>query len=218
MDPLRTYDYLALARRRVFDRVRHLSAEQYAREFPIGRGTLGRTLTHIMISEWYYVERMQRRDVPEYAQWPIRDENPPPFTELDAAWNEQAVRTRAALGAVRDWTTALEYRVTDDDGRRLIVTASPADIFTQLALHEVHHRAQAMSMLRHLGLPVSDIDFNALMYRRRAADPETSLSPFPSAEVGTVPFRSGAGGEGDSPLRGQSPGPARCPRAGRARA
>ncbi len=50
MEPLRTYDYLTLARQRIFERVRPLSAEQHAREFPIGRGTLGRTMTHIMIS------------------------------------------------------------------------------------------------------------------------------------------------------------------------
>jgi uncharacterized damage-inducible protein DinB len=53
----------------------------------------------------------------------------------------------------------------------MIVTASAADQFTQLVLHEVHHRAQAMNMLCHLGVAVAteDIDFNALMFARRAA-------------------------------------------------
>lgn len=167
MDPLRTYDYLVLARQRVLGWVRSLSEEQYAREFPIGLGTLGRTLTHIMSCEWYYVERMQGRDVPPHNQWPIRDEEPPPFAALEAAWAEQADRTRAAIAGVRDWGAELEYRVTWDDGRPRIVTASVADIFTQLVLHEVHHRAQAMNMLRHLGVTLDDIDFNTLMYRCR---------------------------------------------------
>jgi uncharacterized damage-inducible protein DinB len=169
MHPLKIYDYLTLARRRIFDRIRPLSAEQYLRQFPIGLGTLARTLTHVMISEWYYVQRMHGRDVPPYAQWPIRDEDPPPFPALQETWTRQAAETRAAIGAVHDWDGTLEYRVTSDDGRRIIVTASPADICTQLALHEVHHRAQAMNMLRHLDVALEDLDFNSLMFERREA-------------------------------------------------
>ena len=35
MQPLKIYDYLTVTRQQVFERVRPLSAEQYAREFPI---------------------------------------------------------------------------------------------------------------------------------------------------------------------------------------
>src|SRR5262245_52254820 len=138
MNPLRVYDYLVLARQRVLDAVLPLSAEQYAREFPIGVGSLSRTLTHIMISEWYYVQRMTEGNVPPYEQWPIRWEQPPPFATLEAAWDKQAGATRAALGAVSDWDADIEYRVVADDGRPKIVAASAADLFTQLVLHEVH--------------------------------------------------------------------------------
>lgn len=169
MEPLRTYDYLTRTRHQLFDRVRPLSSEQYAREFPIGLGTLGRTLTHVMISEWYYIQRMDQRDVPPYEQWPIRDEQPPPFPDLETIWTRQAGDTRAALGTPRDWNAEIEYRVTDDDGRRMIVTATAAGLFTQLAFHEVHHRAQVLNMLRHLGVQLRDIDFNATMFARREA-------------------------------------------------
>ena len=169
MDPLKTYDYLAVARRRLLDWVRPLTPDQYAREFPIGLNSLARTLTHIMSSEWYYIERMRQADVPPHDQWAIRDEIPPSFPALEAAWTEQAGQTRATLAAIRDWSTELEYQVTDDSGCRLIINASPSDIFTQLVLHEVHHRAQAMNMLRQLGVPASDLDYNALMYKRRPA-------------------------------------------------
>lgn len=170
MEPLKVYNYLARARERMFEWVRPLSAEQYARTFPIGLETLGRTLTHIMISEWYYVQRIRRCDVPPYEQWPIQEESPPPFAALEDAWIEQAGHTRAAISAVRDWNADLEYRVINDDGRPEIVTASAADIFTQLVLHEVHHRAQALNMLRHLGVAAEDLDFNTF-YKRRAASP-----------------------------------------------
>jgi uncharacterized damage-inducible protein DinB len=186
MEPLRTYDYLTLARQRVFEWIRPLSSEQYSREFPVGLGTLGKTLTHIITSEWYYVQRLQGSEVPPYDQWPIhpvhpgdegprrpsaRKENPPPFATLEATWIEQARHTRDALSAVRDWNQELEYQVTDDDNWSAIVTTSRGDIFTQLALHEVHHRAQAMGMLRQLGVALDDIDFNTLMYKLRSVSP-----------------------------------------------
>ena len=166
---MRIYDYLTLARQKVFDCVHPLSVEQYACVFPIGLGTLGRTLTHIMICEWFYVQRIEQRVVPPYDQWPIQDEKPPSFGVLEATWIEQAKQTRAALSAVRDWDTAIEYRTLSDgqNDPSQIVTASAADLFTQLALHEVHHRAQAMNILRQLGVAIEDIDFNALMYQRR---------------------------------------------------
>ena len=169
MQPLKVYDYLVLSRQRVFGKVRTLTAEQYAQPMGIGHGTLAGILTHTLGSEWYYVQRLQRRDVPPYEQWAIRWESPPPFATLEAEWIKQAGETRAAIDGVRDWLEPIEYRVTDDDGRRIIVTASAADILTQLALHEVHHRAQAMHILSRLGVGVGDIDFNLLMYQRRDA-------------------------------------------------
>jgi uncharacterized damage-inducible protein DinB len=167
MDPLKTYDYLVLARKQVFNGVRPLSAEQYSRLFPIGFGTLARTLTHVMICEWMYVRRLQAKQVPPYSEWPIQDENPPPFAGLELAWNEQAVQTRAVLAAVEDWSAEVEYPKTLEDGRTEVMIASMGDIFTTLAFHEVHHRAQAMNMLRHLRVAMSDIDYNALMFRRK---------------------------------------------------
>jgi uncharacterized damage-inducible protein DinB len=151
MQPVKTYDYLALARGRVLEWTRPLSEEQYTRPFAIGPGSLARTLTHIMICEWYYVRRMEGLETPPYAQWPIRDEEPPRFGELEAAWSRQSERTQAAIRAVTDWEAELEYRIVNDEGRPEIITASRGDIFTQLVLHEVHHRAQVMNMLRQLG-------------------------------------------------------------------
>jgi uncharacterized damage-inducible protein DinB len=167
MQVLKTYGYLTRSRERIFDRVRSLSAADYAREFPIGLGTVGRTLTHVMICEWTYVERIAGRDVPPYAEFPIQDENPPPFAALEEEWIAQAARTHAVLSEVKDWTAELEYRTVADIGPRKIVTATYDDLFTQLAFHEIHHRAQVMNILRHLGITLEDIDYNTLMYRTR---------------------------------------------------
>lgn len=169
MNPLRIHDYLVLARGKVFDVVRSLTAEQYLQQFSIGLNSVGRTLTHTMICEWAYIQRMQGFDLPPYETWPIQDEKPPPFSVIEETWTKQAVDTRAAVEAVSDWDANIEYP-TDRDGRRQIVTASKFDIVTQLAFHELHHRAQVMYMLRELGRPVEDLDFNAMMYTRRDAD------------------------------------------------
>lgn len=183
MDPLKLCTYLTLARGRVFDCVRPLTPEQYTRRFEIGPGSLACTLTHIMICEWMYVRRMQGLAVPPYAAWPIKDETPPPFATLEAEWTRQAAATRSAVAALwhegeREpgagnsprWSTPLKYTPLLDPGEEPFeLTASPADIFSQLVLHEVHHRAQAVNMLRHLGVTVGDIDFNELMYGRNAA-------------------------------------------------
>jgi uncharacterized damage-inducible protein DinB len=168
MNPVRTYDYLLRARAKVLDAVRPLSPDQYLRPFTFGLHTLARTLTHVMISEWYYVERMAGRPVPPYEQWPIRDESPPPFETLETEWREQAERTRAAVVSGRDWARPITWLgFPDEQGRRFTITATAGDFFTQLALHEVHHRAQVMVMLRELGRPVEDLDFNALMFDRQ---------------------------------------------------
>ena len=167
MDALRTYEYLELSRRRVLDAVRGLSEEQYRREFAIGLGSMARTLTHMLGAEWYYIQRMEGREVPPYETWAVRDEAPLGFDELEERWRRQGEETRGAFGRVRDWSAPIEYQVTDDEGREMIVTASAADLFTQLALHEVHHRAQVLNMLRQMGVVLGDIDFNAMMYPRR---------------------------------------------------
>jgi len=170
MNPLKTYDYLALARQRVFDWVRPLSPEQYLREFPIGYGTIGRTLTHIYVCEFAYVERIRGRSLPPYQEWPIQDEIPPPFATLEAAWQKQAQTTRETLAAVKDWNQQIEYRVTPDlanVARPVIVTTTPGDIAMQMVVHEVHHRAQAMTMLRQLGIAAQDLDYNTFMNKRR---------------------------------------------------
>lgn len=171
LDPSRIYDYLERSRQRILDAARPLIHEQWAQEFPIGAKSLRHTLTHLVVAEWYYVQRMNRADVPPYEQWELRDETPLEGEALERAWATQAKATRVAIAGVHDWREPFDYRVTDDQGRRLIVTATAADLITQLALHEAHHRAQALNILRHLGVTVvgDDIDFNAMMMPRREA-------------------------------------------------
>lgn len=169
MDPLKIYDYLTKARERVFDAVRSLSPEQYHREFSIGMKTLGTTLTHMMIVEWSYMQRIQGRTLPPYETWPIQDEKPPTFAMIEKTWREQTPQTRLALGAVGDWEKEFKYTSTSRENKKTLITVSVSDVFTQMVLHEVHHRAQVMAMLRESGggNPLENLDFGYLMYNRR---------------------------------------------------
>lgn len=170
MNPKKTYEYLVKARKQVFDAVRPLSAADWKREFEIGIGRIDRTLTHIMICEYAYVERMQHRELRPYAEWPIQDEEPPEFSVLERAWREQTETTRRAIEAVRDWDAEFEYKPHVSEGQQpIIVTVSANDLFAQIVQHEVHHRAQVMAMLRQLGKRLVDLDYNSLMNKRRPA-------------------------------------------------
>ncbi len=163
----RVYDYLTRSRAIVMNGARALTDEQYRRAFPIGPGSLAGILTHTYICEWCYVERILGHDVPPYPQWEVHDENPPAFPELERLWNAQAARTRDTLASVADWSAPVKYTVTSDDNRTWRVSTNIADVATQLALHEMHHRAQALNVLRHLGVTFKDdLDFNSMMYDR----------------------------------------------------
>lgn len=169
MDPIKIYDYLTRARAKWLGWIRPLTAEQYARDFRIGPGSIRAILTHVLISEWYFVRRMRRFEVPPYGEWPYQDEKPLDFPDLERAWGRQADETRAALGEVGDWDAEMDYPMTVDDRPPEIMTVSRGDIFSQLCLHEVHHRAQVLHILKQLGVKLEDIDYNVMMYKRRPA-------------------------------------------------
>ena len=57
MKPQRLYDYLVLARVKVFDWTRPLTAEQYGREFPFGMKSLKATLPHMLNACLLYTSR-----------------------------------------------------------------------------------------------------------------------------------------------------------------
>src|SRR3972149_5926652 len=166
MKPVRAYDYLMLARANLSAWTRPLSQERYTQEFPFGLHTLRATMVEIAGGEWIYARRLRGEPIPPEGEWPISEERLLTFADLEPIWRDRAPRTRALLVEVRDWDRVLEYRVKRPD-ETIVVTATTADIATQLCFHEIHHRAQAMAMLRQLGVPAQDLDYSLLMYPRR---------------------------------------------------
>lgn len=170
MNPVRTYDYLLQSREHLFSWLAPLSPEQYASEHPIGLGSLARTLHHVHAAEWSYMHRVRGVTeplpaAPQEHDPEVTTENAMPFAQLEAAWRAQGKSVRTDIVAVEDWDTPHVY-TTMWEGAPYAYRASRADVFAQLVLHEVHHRAQAMHMLRRLGVETGEIDYNALMWKR----------------------------------------------------
>lgn len=159
MGPLDHYRYLTAARRRLFERVRLVSPEQYRQQFPFGLGTIRRTLHHMAGTEWYLIGQI--RGGPE-GEYPFSTDHCPDGPALEKAWGDLEHKTIETLEAERDWDRIIEFRITVPSKKAYRVKASPARIFAQFAYHEVHHRAQVMAMLRQLGAEVESMDFIVL--------------------------------------------------------
>ncbi len=165
MDAARVYDVLTQARRTLFDWVRPLDQAQYTQRFPFGLGSLRRTLVEIAETELYLAMRLREEPLPPVADWPISEERQPTFADLERVWEPQSAQTRATLSGVPDWDQVNVARVVMPD-KTLVLTATKADVAAQLLMHEVHHRAQAMAMLRQLGVAAQNLDYINFRQRR----------------------------------------------------
>lgn len=166
-DFLRVYDIHTRAREKLFAWIRPLSQEQYTREFPFAHRTLRATMHEIATTEWWLATRLREEPMPRPWSWddlPINRYST--FAELERAWMEQAPQTRATLAGLTDLEKMVETRMYGRSRVR-ILTARRGDIATQLLLHEVHHRAQAMTMLRHLGVEAQDLDYIYFLQEER---------------------------------------------------
>ncbi len=166
MDFARIYDALTQARARLFDWIRPLTQEQYTQQFPFGPRSLRATMVEIAVAEWLYATRLRGETVPPQEDWPLSAERQPTFRDLEAVWTEQAPKTRATLAGITDWDKEIERRVTEG-GKTRIVIVTRADAAVQMLMHEVHHRAQAMAMLRQLGVEAQNLDYIQFVRRVR---------------------------------------------------
>ncbi|MGQ0572112.1 MAG: DinB family protein [Armatimonadota bacterium] len=166
LDPVRIYDVLAQARAKLFEWIRPVTQEQYTQKFPFGLGTLRRTVVEMALVEWLYATALRGEQTPSREDWPISEERQPTFSGIEALWTEQAPRTRAALAATNDWNGSIDRKMARGD-KMVVQTITRADAATQMLMHEVHHRAQAMAMLRQLGVEAQNLDYVGFVRRVR---------------------------------------------------
>ena len=168
MEYAHVYDVLTQARQRLFGWVRPLSQEQYTKTFPFGMGTIRATLIEIARVELFYSMRLREEPLPPPPlgdDFPVGEKRQPTFAALEKAWTAQAPQTRATLAEISDWSKTVTRRLEQGD-KVVITTVSRAEIGVQMLMHEVHHRAQVMAMLRQLGVEAQNLDYIGFVARR----------------------------------------------------
>lgn len=172
IDMPRVFEYLANARGRLLGWVGGLHAERpaaYVQTFPFGLGSIRRTLLHVAAAEWAYVERLGGRDFP-LSESPFTPERLPELEPFVRAWEAQAARTGTALRTLGDPARPVEF--ISLAGPAPVRARAPAgEIVLHMALHEVHHRAQVMAMLRQCGVRAENIDYSFLAFTRTPLAP-----------------------------------------------
>lgn len=166
MDPLLLYEYLERARERLFGWVLPLPLEQYTQRFPFGLGSIRATLLHIASAEFAYARRIAGEPVPPPEERPFTEDRLPDPASLQEAWRGQAEQTKRVLASVQDWSKPVEYKGRTGEGKVVTTRTTTGGIASQLVLHEVHHRAQVMAMLKHLGIGAENLDYSFLMFER----------------------------------------------------
>lgn len=163
-DTLRTlFEYGDWANERLYAAAEALSHEQLDRPFDMGVGSLRATLLHIRFAEQWWLEN--------WVHGPGR-----PFPELPTTTGIPELRRLTAETVAGRNALLAELPC---DGLSRIVSAMPRPgimrtfqlgvTMLQLCLHGVHHRAQAVNMLRRVGGGLLELDYMTRV--RRAVSP-----------------------------------------------
>jgi uncharacterized damage-inducible protein DinB len=89
----------------------------------------------------------------------------PDFLSLEGDSRSLEASTRVWLESESDWPRPIETIARRGDGRLIRVGFTPETLAFQLFYYEVHHRAQVMAMLRHLGIAAEGLDFNRYAFQ-----------------------------------------------------
>ncbi len=142
-----------------------LGDEQLDRAFDMGRGSLRKTLLHIVVAEQVWVQRWQGRS---QTPWPDETER-----VAVATMGERLQQTRRERdGFLATLTDAdIDRRVVYRDSLGSLYNADLGDMLLHLCTHSMHHRAQAVNMIRRVGGHAPELDF---MYSVRVPATERS--------------------------------------------
>lgn len=154
-DRLIPFRHNAWATRVLLERCRALSPEDFHRRFPIGPGCLHDALLHVIGAMARWSDRIAEREVRPMPQGgPAK--SPEEMLALLAAAADDLERVAAHVYA-------------ESRGGERIAFANPAGgppwhfrkaaALVHVTTHGMHHRAQALNMLRHLNVdPLPEID------------------------------------------------------------
>ncbi len=145
----RLLEHDAWATRAVLEACRPLSAEQFARRFDIGPGSLHDTLLHVVGAMRRWADRIARRPLRPHLEGDGMARTPDQIIEVldQAAADLEALALGvAAAGRLEE---RIEVRLLPRN-ERFEPTLGTA--LVHVLTHGSHHRAQALNMLRRLGV------------------------------------------------------------------
>jgi uncharacterized damage-inducible protein DinB len=116
--------------------------------------SLQRTLNHILIVDWYYIDALEAggRGLSILA----RDVPCPTLAELAPAQNAADGRLIAYSDALT--SDGVERAVTLEREGRVAPTETVAAVLAHLFMHQIHHRGQAHAMLAGTSVPPPQLD------------------------------------------------------------
>jgi uncharacterized damage-inducible protein DinB len=163
VQPIEHYEALLYSRRKLQDWVRDLTPERYTQEFAFGHKSVRGTLTHLASAEWLIGKRVRGEEFSR-GDLPFTEASYPDYSSLEADWRHLEASTRAWLESEKDWTRRIEQVTNVPGGKRVRIAYTPEKLAFHMFYHEVHHRAQVMAMLRHMGISVENLDFSRHAY------------------------------------------------------
>lgn len=141
----------AWATRNIIDACSKLTDEQFHQRFEMGPGSLHDTIEHVLGSMRFCTDLLASRPPRPRLEQPGSRRS---VTELRQLLDESAADLAGQVSA-----HPLDHMVSRErDGKTYVFTRGA--VLTHVATHGMHHRAQCLNMLRHLGvhpLPPSSV-------------------------------------------------------------
>lgn len=155
LDTLRTLlEYTDWSNDRLLAAAGEMSDEQLDRDMQIGVGGMRRTLLHIYNGEYVWFQRWKGGPSAE-TPWPSEAEK---ATVRDLAARFAANRReRDAFLSTLHTPLGAEQRYRDSRGDPFLATLG--DELVQAIMHSKHHQAQAVNIIRRLGLGLVELDY-----------------------------------------------------------
>ncbi len=167
------------ARDKVMELASPMSDEQLDRPFEMGPGSLRRTVQHMWACEQHWLNRWRG----------MAGLGTEPNLAMDVLWDrfrKTAVERDALFDSVGEPGFSNKISFTADSGETH--TFPLGDMVLHVSNHGVHHRAQALNMLRRLGVKVPGIDFLHLRVER----PTVEFDEAGRAKLGEMGMAPGA--------------------------